>query len=255
MMKIVFVLFTLFLPLLAISQVMEGKIIYQQSIKIEIDESRYEQMTEEQRERMKENMMKWGKSKKVLVFTKNESLFRNFIPEKDAKEGEVWDQSGGHRRWMRMSPQEIIYLHHTDKSRLEQRDFFDKKFLITDVKAKPIWKITGKQEKVLDYVCQQATFQENDSVLYTAWFSPQIPVSSGPAGIAELPGMILKLTKNEDELLIEATEVRAIKLEESIEKPDKGKKVTDAEYKNIVEQKMKEMREEYGEGAGDRYHH
>lgn len=54
------------------------------------------------------------------------------------------------------------------------------------------WVLTGKQQEILGYHCQQATchWRGRD---YVAWFAPEIPVRMGPWKLGGLPGLILKV--------------------------------------------------------------
>jgi len=230
----------------------KGKIIYQQERTIEFDESRYEQMSEEQRNKMKERMKKWGKEKKTLVFNKEASVYRNFKAEKDAKDPATWEsESGGGRgHWRRMKSQSIIYLSHTDQTVVEQQEAFDKKFLIEAPVEEKKWKITGKQEMLSGHRCMHAVWQKNDSTTVEAWFAPQIPVSSGPNGYGGLPGMVLKVDVNQGEFVMVAKEVRLEEVDETIVKPDKGKKVSREEFEKIMKEKREEMREMRGGSRG-----
>jgi GLPGLI family protein len=103
----------------------------------------------------------------------------------------------------------------------------------------------------LDYVCQKATFQDSTRNL-VAWFTPQIPVATGPGSISGLPGMILKLDRNDGERVVVATSVELKEIEKkTLKAPKKGKKVTQEEFQKIQDEKMKEMEEEFG-GSGSR---
>jgi len=239
------------LPIIATAQ-REGKIVYQQTIQTKMDDSRFEermkQMTEEQRAQFKKRMQSWGKSKTVLMFTPEESLYRNFSAEKDAVGEAEWQEPQGRGHWRKMRPQTQVYKSLVKQSLVEQEEFFDKKFLITGEKETPQWKMMGVREEVAGYACQKAVWQQNDSTTITAWFSPQIPVPTGPGKLGALPGLILKVDKNEGELTIVAEKVDLRPLEAGeIVIPEKGKEVTREEFSEIVRKKRQEMREMRGQ--------
>ena len=56
---------------------------------------------------------------------------------------------------------------------------------------KPEWKLTADTLTLLGYRCTRATTQFKGRQ-WTAWFTPDIPVSEGPWKLCGLPGMILK---------------------------------------------------------------
>jgi GLPGLI family protein len=98
----------------------------------------------------------------------------------------------------------------------------------------------------LGYECQKA-FIENEDEFIVAWFTPQIPVQTGPAGLHGLPGLILMANYNDGEVEIKAQEIDLRPLAEGeIIIPDDGKKVTEEEFHSIREAKEKEMDEMYG---------
>ncbi|MGS2727617.1 GLPGLI family protein [Psychroserpens sp. BH13MA-6] len=89
-------------------------------------------------------------------------------------------------------------------------------------------------------------------VVVTAWYTPQIPVSIGPAEYHGLPGLILEVTADRTVML--CTKITMNPQEKAtIEKPKKGEVVTRDEYNQIMKDKIEEMREMYGgRGRGRR---
>ena len=77
-----------------------------------------------------------------------------------------------------------------------------------------------------------------------AWYTPQIPVSHGPAEFGGLPGLILELTTDETVLLCSKIVMNPEKKDEIL-MPSKGEKVTRKEYDEIVKFKMEEMKSMY----------
>ena len=75
-----------------------------------------------------------------------------------------------------------------------------------------------------------------------AWYSPQIPVSHGPAEYGGLPGLILELTNDRTVMLCTKVVMNPEKRID-ISEPTKGEFVTKGEFENIVEVKVKEMRD------------
>ncbi|MBR9913938.1 MAG: GLPGLI family protein [Algicola sp.] len=89
-------------------------------------------------------------------------------------------------------------------------------------------------------------------VVVTAWYTPQIPVSIGPAEYHGLPGLILEVTADRTVML--CTKITMNPQEKAtIEKPKRGEVVTRDEYNQIMKDKIEEMREMYGgRGRGRR---
>jgi GLPGLI family protein len=85
----------------------------------------------------------------------------------------------------------------------------------------------------------------------TAWFTPVIPVASGPLKFIGLPGLVLAAEIDGGKTVFNAKSIELTPVDQAhMVKPDKGKKVTDTEYKAIVDEKMKEMGAQSGPGSG-----
>ena len=134
----------------------------------------------------------------------------------------------------------------------EKRDFMGRTFLISSDQTTLAWKLTGEQSEYQGFAVQKAV-AERDSSMIEAWFSPEIPVSAGPETFSGLPGMILVLSINEDQMVFSAKEINLEGIEEGVLKaPKKGKKVSREEFDEIMAEKMKEMEAQYGSRGGNR---
>ena len=86
-------------------------------------------------------------------------------------------------------------------------------------------------------------------VVRTAWFTPEIPVSTGPSLFGGLPGLILEV--NADRLTMLCTKVVLNPKDKiKIKEPNKGKEVTMLEYEKIAADKAEEMRNQWRGGRG-----
>lgn len=80
--------------------------------------------------------------------------------------------------------------------------------------------------------------------LITAWYTPEIPISQGPGPYWGLPGLILEVTTERTAILCSKLILNPDK-KEAVEPPSKGKKVSQAEYDEILSKKMEEMQERW----------
>lgn len=80
--------------------------------------------------------------------------------------------------------------------------------------------------------------------LITAWYTPEIPISQGPGPYWGLPGLILEVTTERTAILCSKLILNPDK-KEAVEPPSKGKKVSQAEYDEILAKKMEEMQERW----------
>ena len=78
----------------------------------------------------------------------------------------------------------------------------------------------------------------------TAWFTHQIPVSTGPHKHGGLPGLILEVSSNNTTVLCTKV-IMNPKEKMKIKAPNKGTVVSTEEYNKIRTEKLAEMREMY----------
>ncbi|MBP1676254.1 MAG: Protein of unknown function, Porph ging [Bacteroidetes bacterium] len=193
-------------------------------------------------------------NKTELIFNTQASLYQNLKEEQN--EGNEIDaqQEGGVKLKFKMNQeQNILFTDLAKKQSIEKKQFLGKDFLITssEVNTGNYWKIKADQKIILGYPCQKAVL-ERDSSEVEAWFTSLIPVSAGPASYGNLPGIILELQDSRAKLHIVATAVVADEAVASLlTVPSGGKKVTEDEFFKIVEEKTKELKQQFGGGSSN----
>lgn len=224
------------------AQSTSGKISYKETIQFKIDLKGAE-VQGISADQLAALLPKENVSKKVLYYTADAALYDN---DKATENTDATTASNGMHIMMKMDGNDTrVYQDLKAGKTITEQEFMSRKFLITNDVKKEAWKLTGKQKEILGYPCQQATRQQ-DSTTITAWFTSAIPVSAGPMGYGGLPGMILSLGDG-DHYEIEATKIDPGTIDAKLlAKPKDGKKVTEAEFKKIMTDKMKEMGVEEG---------
>lgn len=185
----------------------------------------------------------------VLYFNEISSLYKN-DESKQSDPMTMDEESGeGDRMIIKMSaPDNRVYCDLENKIMIRQEDFMQRKFLVENEIKSSGWKITGNQKTILNYTCMEAV--REDSLGKTiVWFTPAIPVSSGPQKFAGLPGLVLEANMDNGEQIILATRISPELDEKQILKPKDGKKVSEDEYNAIVDEKLKEMGVDRGNGG------
>lgn len=240
-MRNLFLLLFGLLSLAVTAQNNEGTITYKQTVYIR------REMQANAPAGMDPNMARNVPESVTNEFQLNFTAATSFYKELASTEDETQGGPGGGPRFMMRRFTPPIYKDISANRQVEEVDLFGKQFLIDDVIQTRAWKVTGQQKKVLDYPCISATFTDSlmgRARIVTAWFAPTIPVAIGPQGYGGLPGAILEVDFDGGRSVITAAEVKLEKpAEGSIKIPEKGKKVTRAEYNKIRDEKMKEMRE------------
>ncbi len=228
------------------AQQTEGEITYMESVKLMLDFG-----DGPEAEEMKKMVPPTQSFPKTLYFNANASLYIDKPGTEDEGEVDIENNtSEGDVQIKIQRPDNKFYRDIAEGTTLESREFFGRFFLLTDKDKNPAWKLTGEQKKMLGFVCQKATLEVDSTTSLAVWFTPQIPVSTGPSIYAGLPGLILDFDMNNGQRTMVATQVEFKKLpKDTLVKPSKGKEMTMAEFKVIEAEKMKEMGMEMGGGA------
>ncbi len=194
------------------------------------------------------NIPKSRDLKKILFATDNESMYFDNKEDKDPEPTEP--QNGGRMRMMNrmMGGGNIVHFNADDLKMTTKTEFFGKEFLIEEEKDFA-WKInSGEQRDILGNTCIKATFMQ-DTLLVTAWYAPKIPQSVGPDGYQGLPGVILALSVGEDKVYLATSIEKDATMTQPMEVPTKGEKMTRAQFKKMSEEKIAEMRKNFGGGG------
>jgi GLPGLI family protein len=218
-----------------------GKITFEEKIKLEFK-------LEGDAAQFAETMPKEQVNNKMLVFNQDYSLYTE--DESNATD-EAMTQQTGHMtvRMIVSGGKDKTFTDLKSMKKIEQKEFMTRMFLVESDLVNQEWKFTGNNRIVLGYNCQEAIKDDNGKKI-NAWFTTMIPVSSGPAGFTGLPGLILLVDIDNGKRIITARTIDTeFKVEALLVKPDEGKKVSQEEYKKIVDEKMKEMGNESGEGG------
>ena len=237
------------------SQDFQGKAFYMS--KINVDKSWMDNMRSPTRKAYMEDMIKKNTEKNyVLEFSSTES----FYTEKEKIE--IGESQG--YNWMATYIGDNIgklYKNLQDKETINETEMMGKFFLISDPIEQIKWKMTGETKKIGQYNCYKATYEkevqervfsfgsqnQNQNNLITkkvevsAWFTPEIPVSTGPSWYQGLPGLILEVNDNNTTIL--CTKIVINPTDKSkIKKPKRGKVISNVDFLALQEQKRQEAR-------------
>lgn len=231
----------------------QGQVLYDQVIELNFDASKMPPEAQQWIEAMPKEI----KDRKQLVFNEKESVYKNYEdPEADAAE-----EAGGMTMMIRRNmPDDFTYVNIKEGNYADQKEVFGRVFLIKDDLKSYQWKMTGEQEEIMGYHCMVATsIDPEDSMEVRAWFTPQIPVPSGPGAINNLPGLVMKMELQGGNLrrgpgnstvTLTASEVDFRKVKKAeLKGPEKGKEVTREEFGAIIKEKMEEMKAQRGKGG------
>lgn len=223
---------------------------------------------------MKDFLKSFESTETELYFNANQSIYRE--REKELTADEVNDEQN---MFMRFKPEmDKNFKSFKEDFQITTKDFMGKKFLIKDSIEKLPWKMTGQQKEIGGFPCLQASYTDTARTI-EVWFTPQIPVSTGPKGLGGLPGLILEakfiipdeikketnlsgmrgmrkmMTNSAFDIVIRAESLQFKELtDKEVEEPKKGELVKGQEkFNQIMADKIKEMQEMRGGPGGGRH--
>lgn len=247
----------------------QGKATYMS--KTTMDMSMFGKMSEQQKKQRMARMKSFLEKTYTLTFNKTTSSF---------KEEAKLDAPGAYGpSWGRSNGQGSIYKNTKDKKMIEDVEQFSKRFLVAEDMEQFQWEMGMESKKIGQYTCYKATLIKEDTTVdwggifrrdskkkdsiktkeaiptkkmltVTAWYTPQIPVSTGPDIYYGLPGLILELNAGRMTMLCTEVSISSKEVLE-IEAPNKGKEVSRKEYNKIVKVKTAELKERF-QSRGDR---
>ena len=157
-----------------------------------------------------------------------------------------------------------VYYKNVQENRFaNQTEIMGKRFLVKDNLTSHKWELSSETKNIGTYTCYKATFSkevenknttfkdgesaeeiEKETIITTAWYTPQISVGNGPGNYQGLPGLILEI--NDGKKIIVCTEIVLNPSKQiSIEEPKKGKVVSQKKFLEIQKQKSDEMIEKF----------
>jgi GLPGLI family protein len=194
-----------------------------------------------------------------LLFTPEHSLW-SFLPNA-ANEDQNTFSGGGVVIRMAGGGNETTYVNYAKGSRIDQREMFEKSFVVTDTLARVQWKLSEETKPILNFTARKATgssivtrpriTMENgemkrematDTLPVVAWYTTEVPVPAGPDFQGQLPGLILELDINKGQNVTRAIEFSPKVTASKIKEPKDGKRLTAAEFFTEREKMMQEMR-------------
>lgn len=182
-------------------------------------------------------------TKQQLFFNANESLYKPLI--EDEEEDMVSGHGGGVRIQMRQ-PNDEVYINPANTSLISKREFMGKDYLIEDTLKISPWKLGTETKEIQGYLCKMAWYvderQPDRKLEITAWYTDQLRPMLGPEQFGTLPGAVLAVDVNSGERVLVARKIEMRELKKSEMKiPASGQKVTQAEFRKIVEETMRQM--------------
>lgn len=168
-----------------------------------------------------------------LTYVNNESTFQ-MLPSNKKQEISFMGQTMDLSAMTEEQSKNVTYKNHQTKQIISKTLFLGKEFLVTDTIAVEQFNIVENEVKeILGFECKKAISSDGKNIV---WYTEHIPVADGPIN-TNLPGLILEA--HLDQYIYTATSIDD-NTKQSIVVPTGGKKMTNAEFQEMV-QKQTEM--------------
>ena len=262
-MKQIFVIFFIACSFYSSSQLKEGRVIYERTFQLPT------RIFGAANPDIVAQLPKSRTDQYELLFSNNQSLWQ-YLPDANGEGDPNTITAGGGTMVFRFAggSNDISYFNFDKGLSVSQREIADKNYVVTDSVRKLDWKLSDESKTILNYKAFKATAKristrprmtmENgemkreivpDTLTVIAWFTADIPVSTGPAIYqGQLPGLILELEENNGQTVFKAVEVSSKVNVSKIKEPKDGKKITQAEFEKERDKMMEEMRKNMPNG-------
>jgi GLPGLI family protein len=250
------------------AQKFQGKATYKTHRKMDMKLAgpQFSSMSAEKKAQMNAMMMKQFQKTFTLTFDASQSIYKE---DKSLKTPSVAPSSGMNIMVMGSGGgSDVLYKNIKEDKFINKTEIMGKRFLIKDKLPSFDWKLTGETKNIGIYTCYKATYtrQEDQTsmsvedgkvkestkkvdVVTTAWYTPKIAVSNGPGDYTGLPGLILEIKEGNQTIVCSEIIINP-KEKIVIEKPRKGKVVTQDQYSKIMDKKMKDQMEHFKSRRG-----
>ncbi|HMQ08653.1 MAG TPA: GLPGLI family protein [Saprospiraceae bacterium] len=159
----------------------------------------------------------------ILIANEDGSVYKE--KEREGNVGYTWRSD------------EDIFITYTEENMVTYiRELLGKRYLIEDQRPQFKWKILNELKEIAGFLCMKAeTINHENGYPVFAWFTNKIPIHGGPEGFSGLPGMILSLELNGDDVVIIAKKVQIENEKKPLPLPKKmkGKKIGFYEFSEM----------------------
>src|SRR5690554_381895 len=260
-MKKIFTLLAVSLSIGAFAQEFSGKATYQSKMILKDFNEKAAENPSKISQDFIEAVKRASEKTFILEFTKEESLYTE-----EEKLAPPTTGSSNISISFNSSSSGTLYKNLKENYSLLESNYLDKPFLIKDSLHTSGWELSTETKQIGNYTAYKATKtvkaknivlddeKEDDNssnllsmidkepkdLVYTAWYTPQIPIANGPEKFGGLPGLILELhTPNMvylcSEVVLNPKKAIAIKA-------PKGKTTSQEEFDKIMKKRMDEMK-------------
>ncbi len=208
------------------SFILKGKIEFEKKVNIHKQFEENDMWTEA----LKKNIPQYQTWYFDMLFDSTKTLYK---PGREVKQTQ--------NSWFGNAPanENVVFNDVANQQTFTQKTVFEETFLVTDSLRKLDWKITNDTRTIAGFECRKATAIMWDTIFVVAFYTEQLPISSGPESFNGLPGMILGLALPKMHTTWFATKLELVTINDNqLTPPKKGKKTTNKALINLLDKNL-----------------
>jgi len=194
------------------------------------------------KQRKERNAYMWGGSRAEWTSYANLYITPSETKYEDSDESADDDDDMGYS-WRKSAY--TLRRNYAKGTMLDHIEMLGKNYIVEDSIRPQDWKIMNDLKEVAGHICMNAAWEDTIKQLkIIVWFAFDIPQSGGPERLCGLPGLILEADINDGALTITADKIESQKLTTEMDAPKKvkGKRVTEAEYQDVIRKHIAEKK-------------
>lgn len=250
----------------------QGKIIYERTVQMQIRIAMNSNGGGGMNDEAIQNMLPKSMTNKFeLQFANAQTVWKELDEPNNEPENMSFGAPGGGMVTVKAfgGGDDLTFCDLTSGRKVDQKELGTKKVVVEDSLRSLKWKLSEETKTILGKVCRKATTERiakrmmmsmnngkmerqetADTNLIVAWFTLEVPVSTGPAEFqGQLPGLILEMDINKGKTVYKALEFSEKVDLTLIKEPKASKKLTAQEFEAERQKMMDEMMKNNG-GAG-----
>lgn len=176
-----------------------------------------------------------------LVFGPNDSVM--LLANSQNYEPGERDEDGLELGWEFV---DTTYVNLNNGTFVESRKLVETKYLVKGERPKISWQLTNEEQSYLGFrvMKAQATI---DSTIVEAWFTPDIPTSTGPGLYGGLPGLILMLSNPSVGEVYAAESIELEPISFDLAPPVIGREISPKKYEDRIKWEIAENQRQFDE--------
>lgn len=142
--------------------------------------------------------------------------------------------------------EETVYRNSNESIFTSQNYIFNKAFVVND--SLPVYEVTYTEEskQIGPFKAYKAILKQNNEEIAQVWYTKEIAYSHSPLKMYIKEGLVLEISKKDGAKVVFKEFLTVLPKEIALEKPSKGKTITQSEFDLLKEEKIKDLQKSGG---------